>query len=319
MAKVDVDRAELKAISLDDGGLETRDQLAGARARTQVEPQPPRAPRLVDGLEAVEASLRGAHRARERLGRAAVGTTQLLRLVSADPRARPPRRDRLRPALALLDVALPCAAVGVAARRASALELGPAARVLARPARLGLELEHARDGPLQERAVVRDDDGARGEIVEEALEEREAGEVEVVGRLVQEEDVEAGEQDRRQGSSRRLTARHPRNRHVEPRRVQPDVCHDRARPRRQVGAAECEVPLERVVVVVRQIRLGAEAIGEGVHLGRRCGHARAAREIAEQRLAGLGVRLLRQVADGKGRRRSRDGPAVRLVEPREHA
>ena len=61
--------------------------------------------------------------------------------------------------------------------------------------------------PVEEGAVVRDEDDARREAVEEPLEPREAGEVEVVRRLVEQEDVEAREQDRRQRGAGRLAAR----------------------------------------------------------------------------------------------------------------
>jgi hypothetical protein len=53
-----------------------------------------------------------------------------------------------------------------------------------------VELEHGVDGSVEELAVVGDDD--RGPVVvgEKTLQEVEAGEVEVVGRLVEKDHVE---------------------------------------------------------------------------------------------------------------------------------
>jgi hypothetical protein len=54
---------------------------------------------------------------------------------------------------------------------------------------------------------VRDEHDARGQAAEEPLQPLEAGEVEVVRRLVEQEDVEAREQDRSERGTRRLAAR----------------------------------------------------------------------------------------------------------------
>ena len=133
--------------------------------------------------------------------------------------------------------------LGVAARGRPLGEVrGPAAGVLGRGVRVLVELEHARDRAVEERAVVRHDHRAAGEVVvQEALEPVEAGEVEVVGRLVEQEHVEAGEQDRGEVRARRLAARRApasrgraRARGGRGRRA-PRRCARRSRPRRARG------------------------------------------------------------------------------------
>ena len=81
--------------------------------------------------------------------------------------------------------------------------------------------------------MAHDDHTAR-EVVDERLEPLEPGEVEVVGRLVEQEHVEAAEQDGRERRACRFTARQDARRRVEqPVLGQPDVgAHARGRARR---------------------------------------------------------------------------------------
>ena len=72
--------------------------------------------------------------------------------------------------------------------------------------RVLVELEYAVDRAVEERAVVRHDDDAAVELGEERLEQVETREVEVVRRLVEQEHVEAREQDRRERRARGLPA-----------------------------------------------------------------------------------------------------------------
>ncbi len=72
---------------------------------------------------------------------------------------------------------------------AQPLELGPRARELTNLPRLGLEFDDSRDGALEERAVVRDQDERARALGDEALEQLQAIEIEVVRRLVEQEDV----------------------------------------------------------------------------------------------------------------------------------
>jgi hypothetical protein len=59
-----------------------------------------------------------------------------------------------------------------------------------------VELEHTVDRPVEERAIVRHHDDAAVQFGQERFEQVEPGEVEVVSRFVEEEHVEAGEEDR---------------------------------------------------------------------------------------------------------------------------
>jgi hypothetical protein len=76
--------------------------------------------------------------------------------------------------------------------------VAPAAAVFGRAARPLVELDDARDGAIEEGAIVRDDDERSGMSRQRALEPGESGEVEVVGGLVEQEHVEAAAQDARE-------------------------------------------------------------------------------------------------------------------------
>ena len=160
---------------------------------------------------------------------------------------------------------------------------------------------------------MRDDGEAARVRVEEALEAVEAVEVEVVRRLVEQQHVEAGEQDRGEAGSRSLTARERRRLLLE-RHREPQVGTECSRPRLEVAAAKRGEALQgcRVGVGVPVARVQLERL-----LSLR--HARAAREVGEQRLAGAAVVLLRQVADGEARRIAIDTTLVRLLQPSEEA
>jgi hypothetical protein len=83
----------------------------------------------------------------------------------------------------------PALEVALAPPLALGLVLAPAAGVLGRAPRPFVELDDARDGAVEERAVVRNDDERARLGCELPLEPLEPGEVEVVRRLVEEEDV----------------------------------------------------------------------------------------------------------------------------------
>ncbi len=159
---------------------------------------------------------------------------------------------------------------------------------------------------------MRDDDDRAVELGDERLEPREPGEVEVVRRLVEQQHVEAAEQDRRERGARGLAAGEPGELAVES-RAESELREHSGRPRFEVAAPAGEERIERVVVCRGELRLGAEPRGEAVHPFRSRRHAGATREIREQRLAVERVALLRQVADGERRRVAPDGSAIRLV------
>ena len=152
-----------------------------------------------------------------------------------------------------------------------------------------------------------DGDPAR-EVVDEALQPVEAVEVEVVRRLVEEQQVEPREQDRGQRGARCLPAGE-RCRLLLQRDRQAELGADRPRPGLEVCATESEEPLQRRSVGVR-----APVSRVPLDRGLRVGDARASREVGQQRLAGPAVVLLRQVADGQRGGRPLDCARVRLVE-----
>ena len=134
--------------------------------------------------------------------------------------------------------------LGVEVAEPAAAELGAGAVVL-------VELEDPVDGGLQEGPVVGDDDQPAVGLVEEALQAGQTGEVEVVGGLVEEEDVEAGQEDGGQRGPGRLPARELAHLHRQPVGGQAQVGAHRLGPGLEVGAAQGQVPLEghRVALV----------------------------------------------------------------------
>ena len=100
---------------------------------------------------------------------------------------------------------------GVEVRRPSAAELASPTGCCSS------SLEHPRHGALEERAVVaHHDHAAPGSDVDEGLEALEPVEVEVVGGLVEQEHVEAAEQDGGERCPGRLAARERGDRAVQP-------------------------------------------------------------------------------------------------------
>ena len=296
-----------------DGAVEARGDVAGALAAAEAQLQLPAPPRLVDLVEALDRLLGGADlgglllralRARAAdvlvrlvagLGVAHAGLGPLA--LAARPVGQPVALGR-EGLVALLGVAL--------GRRAQLEVAGPAAAVLR--GRVGdlVDLEHARDRALEEGAVVGDDHGAARALGDEALQPLQAVEVEVVGRLVEQQDVEAREQDRRERGAGGLPAGERGRLQREQRRVEPEVAQHRLGARLEVGAAEREPALERVGVGVRGAGLlGRHRVGRLVHerVGGR--DAGAAREVVVDALAGSAVGLLRQVAGGAGRQADR--------------
>jgi hypothetical protein len=164
-----------------------------------------------------------------------------------------------------------------------------------------VDLEHARDRALEEGAVVGDDHGAARALGDEALQAVEPVEVEVVGRLVEQQHVEAREQDRGQGRARRLPARQRGGLELQQRGVEPEVAQDGLRPRLEVGAAERQPGLERARVGVGRPGLARRhRVGGGVHARVGGRHPGAPREVVLEALAGRAVGLLRQVARRPG-------------------
>ena len=184
-----------------------------------------------------------------------------------------------------------------------------------------VELQDPCDRALEERAVVTHDDDATGEVVEEPLEALQSGEVEVVGRLVEEEHVEPAQQDRGQRRARGLAPRERVGGNVEQVLGHSEVGDHAAGARVEIGSPGTEVRVERSAV----------GVGDGVVARGRCqGRGRAlelrlgrgdARSAGQERRQGLArpFGLLGQVADPQ-RRRCRDdrspiGPVEAGQEP----
>ena len=162
------------------------------------------------------------------------------------------------------------------------------------------------DDAVEERPVVRHDDDRRRRRRHEALELVEPGEVEVVGRLVEQQHVLARQQDRGQRGPRapaRPTGGRPRRRAGRPAgrpRRAPHPCARRGRHRRWRGSARA--PRCRPRSTSASSPSACIAASSASRGGRDPG---APGQVGAQRLAGVGVGLLRQEADRRGRRRPR--------------
>src|SRR5579859_1955693 len=231
---LDVERAEAERAALGDGVLEPHDDVAAARPEAEGKVELPGLVRLLDLLYLRE--LR------------AVRPLHVFRLLLLAALAVPAPLPLHHPALLLLDASplddrrVPALVLPRPAPLALGLVVAPAAAVLLRAARPLVELDDAGDGAVEEGTVVGHDDDRAGVRREPPLEPREAGEVEVIRRLVEEENVD----------------------------------------------------------------VAAEHVGE-----------RGARLLAAGACADRRVSLLREVADGEGRRSAPDASDVGLLEPGE--
>jgi len=150
-----------------------------------------------------------------------------------------------------------------------------------------VELEHRRDRAVEERTVVRHDERGSRKRSDELLEPGQAVEVEIVGRLVEQEHVETRQQDGRQRRARGFTA----GQHLPSAgsALVPEfrAPHHDTDATVEVGSAEREEPVERAGIVV-----GGTGFTRGkparVGFERRLGDrdSRSAREERVQRLVG---------------------------------
>ncbi len=121
------------------------------------------------------------------------------------PAGEPP--DRLLESLALLDVSGVANPLAVAPPFTLPDELRVASRVLQGPVSAFLDLQYPpRNGPIQELTIVRYHHDRSAQILAEALQALEPGEIEIVGRLVQQEDIEVSQHDGAQVHPRLLAA-----------------------------------------------------------------------------------------------------------------
>ena len=164
------------------------------------------------------------------------------------------------------------------------------------------------DRAVEELAIVRDDDERAAVRAEEPLQPREPVEVEVVGRLVEQEEIEAGEEDRRERDACRLAARQPGRLAVEV-DAEPEIRTRRACARLEISRAERDQAVERGrVAVVR-----GQALGQGtrglLELALGVGDPDASGEQLED-----GRPALERVAPARGSRRSA-APGARVTVP----
>ena len=181
-----------------DNPGEAGDDVATAGSRRDVETQLPRHAWLVDDVETFDRLLGAGGLAGELLGLVDAEVTDVL-VVLARPAhlglalARPlplalSSPGQVRPLRVELLETLPRMAFG----SRPLVEVGLPATV--EPCCLVIELvdlQHAGDGPGEERAVVADEHDAGSEIVDPTFEHRQSVEVEVIRRLVEQVDIEA--------------------------------------------------------------------------------------------------------------------------------
>jgi hypothetical protein len=117
--------------------------------------------------------------------------------------------------------------------------------------RARVDLGDAPHRPVEECAVVRDKDDRTREAVDERLELCQPVGVQVVRRLVEQEQVGLRKEQRRERGPRRLAARQAVERPVEV-DAEPEPRAGRRRACVEITAAECEEPGERPVVSVGQ-------------------------------------------------------------------
>ena len=189
----------------------------------------------------------------------------------------------------------------------------PAAAELAAGAGELVQLEDPGDGPGQQRPVVADQRDAGPAAPQVGLEPGQAVVVEVVGRLVEEQDVGLGQQHGGQREPGLLTAGQLGRAAAEQPGGQPQVGGHLARALGQVGAAQREPALQRLGVGVVGAPVAAgQRLGGGVERLLGGGHAGAPGQVLGQRLAGPDVRLLGQPQHGGTGRRPGHRPGVGL-------
>ncbi|MEZ5229190.1 MAG: hypothetical protein R2710_21740 [Acidimicrobiales bacterium] len=136
---------------------------------------------------------------------------------------------------------------------------------------------------------------------EEGLELGETGDVEVVGRFVEQEDVELGDQDDGEPDSGLLAARQARRLLVEHAGSESDAVEGGGEPLIKVGGAQAEPTVEGEVVAIGSVgsRRG-QVVGGGVELSLGSSDASTVGDDVEHGGAGLGSEFLGEQSDGRG-------------------
>ena len=189
------------------------------------------------------------------------------------------------------------------------------------------ELDDLRDGPVEKRPVVRDQQVAALEALQELLEELDAFEVEMVGRLVEQQQVDLRQQDAREHGPVLLAAAEFVNGAVPLRFVtEPDTAEDALHLGVQRVAVRVLVVVLQLGVFVQQpLMLGLafrrvrEIVLDGAHLPLDAQHlGECGLDEIEQRHPRLGVEVLSDMADGHAVRAD-DLPVIGLFLLQEQA
>ena len=163
-----------------------------------------------------------------------------------------------------------------------------------------------------------DDDDAAGGLDDEALEALEAGEVEVVRRLVEQDDLEAGKQDARERHPRRLASREGGGRLPEDLARQTEIVGGHTHPGVEVSGTQAQPVIKCHAVTILCARLtGGKSRRGCFELEIRICDTGSAGERHEHGLVRVPLRLLRQVPDGSAGRRSRHRAGIGDNEPRQ--
>ena len=308
-AEVELERAETEGPALDDGTLETSDHVPGSHQRAQLQAQLPRTPGLLDAppLERLEPALRRPYLRAERPGGATV------RLPAPATCVRAPLVQQLREALALARVLLEgCLLVSRRRARSHSNSANPPAYARGRRVSASSSSTRFTVRPRKTRSCETRTKPPPRRPPRNRSSRFEPLEVQVVRRLVEQQDVEAGEEDSGQASPRRLSSRQRRHRPVET--SSRGACRRRRHgPVLEVSAAERQEDVERNPIRIGELRLVARTRGERVHGRLGLAHSGTAGEVREQGLGRPRVELLRQVADDElGGRPAHDAGIRRL-------
>ena len=166
-----------------------------------------------------------------------------------------------------------------------------------------VDLHHVRDGAFQERSVVTDDHAASAHVGDEPLQPGEPLEVEVVGRLVEQEHVEPREEERRETNASSFATGEHRQPLVQQSLGQAEVGPHIGHARIKVGRTQRQPPVECIAVLVACVGIASgHRCSRGIQCGGRCGDARSSFQVLAHGLVRT-LWLLRQIADvGRGRR-----------------
>ncbi len=183
-----------------------------------------------------------------------------------------------------------------------------------------VDLEHRGDRPLQKRPVVGDRHHAYGQPLEKTLETVEPVEVQVVGRLVEQEHVELRQQDSGHRRPRCFASRQRGRLLVEKSGPEPQLGPEGSDPALQVGASKGHPALERLCVPQVILRLPAgHGRGGGIQVGVGRPDPGATDQEVAHRLTGMSLGLLGQIAHRRRRGRQHHRSCLQRLETGEGA